>query len=183
MWTTQMAGAASVFALVAYIPGSLGEFLDALRESFPGHRGGRAHLTFLPPRPLHITQEVAAPLLSKALSNFQPFEVELTDVLRFPITDVLYIGIGEGSMQAHRLHEILNQGSFAADEAFEYRPHITLALPPAGADVETWQRRATDCWHRYPNAKRFPVNQLDFLQQLPDGTWEKRWQTVLRKAA
>jgi 2'-5' RNA ligase len=178
-----MAGAASVFALVAYVPGPLGEFLDRLRESFPGYRGGKAHLTFLPPRPLRLSLETAAPLLSKALEKFPAFEVELTDILRFPITDVLYIGVGEGSIQAHRLHKILNQGSLAYEEAFEYRPHITLALPPVGADIKAWQRKAADCWDRYANSRRFPVNQLDFLQQLPDGTWEKRWRTVLRKAA
>jgi 2'-5' RNA ligase len=173
MSTTQLAGVASAFALVAYIPGALGAFIDDLSASLPGESRGRSHLTLLPPRPLTVAPHAAGELLSAALSNFPPFEVGLTEISRFPVTDVLYIALGEGVDEARRAHVTLNRGPFAYQEPFEYRPHVTLMVPREKTDVDTLQRAATTRWTGFKSSKRFLVDRLDFLGQGPGGAWEK----------
>ena len=42
----------NVFALVVYIPGPLGVFLDELRRELVPHYNPHAHVSVLPPRPL-----------------------------------------------------------------------------------------------------------------------------------
>lgn len=173
MSTTQLAGVASAFALVAYIPGALGAFIDDLSASLPGESRGRSHLTLLPPRPVTVAPRAAGELLSAALSSFRPFEVGLTEISRFPVTDVLYIALGEGGDEAHRAHATLNKGAFAYEEPFEYRPHVTLMVPREKSDVDTLQRAAARRWGGFKASKRFLVDQLDFLGQGPGGAWEK----------
>lgn len=173
MSTTQLAGLASAFALVAYIPGALGAFIDDLSASLPGASRGKSHLTLLPPRPLAVAPQAAGDLLSAALSNFPPFEVGLTEISRFPVTEVLYIALGEGGDEAHRAHATLNQGAFAYQEPFEYRPHVTLMVPQEKTNADTLQRAAARRWAGFKASKRFLVDRLDFLGQEPGGAWEK----------
>jgi len=183
MSTTQLAGIASAFALVAYIPGALGAFIDNLSASLPGERRGRAHLTLLPPRPLSVAPQMAGELLSAALSAFSPFEVELTEIARFPLTDVLYIAVGNGGDQAHRAHAALNRGAFYYPEPFEYRPHVTLMVPQEKTDAGALQKAATAEWMQFNASKRFLVDRLDFLRQHPSGAWEKLREIHLAAAA
>ena len=42
----------NLYALVSYIPGALGEFLDRLREELVAGCDPHAHITALPPRPI-----------------------------------------------------------------------------------------------------------------------------------
>jgi 2'-5' RNA ligase len=183
MSTTQLAGIASAFALVAYIPGALGAFIDELSASLPGERRGKSHLTLMPPRPLTLAPQTAGDLLSVALSNLGPFEVELTQVLRFPVTDVLYIGLSEGNEQAHRAHDILNQGIFFHQEPFEYRPHITLMVPRDNADVAQSQQAAEEQWAQLKESRRFLVDRLNLLRQDAGGGWENLRQIPLAGGA
>jgi 2'-5' RNA ligase len=179
MSTTQVAGIASAFALVAYIPGALGAFIDDLSASLPGERRGKAHLTLLPPRPLMLAPQAASDLLSAALSNLGPFEVELTEIARFPVTDVLYVALGEGGDEAHHTHAELNRGVFFYEEPFDYRPHITLMVPRKDTDVARSYRAAVERWAQFEASRRFLVDRLDFLRQDSGGAWENLWQIDL----
>lgn len=165
----------SFMALVYYLAAPLGTFLDEMRNSFPAQKHARAHLTFLAPRPLSISPEAARDIVREALDSFEAFDVELTEVLRFPLTDVIYIGVGEGSEAAHRLHATLNKGLLAYPEPFDYRPHISLVYPAKGADLGNMERAATEMWNACRLPKRFRVDNVDFLQNTEDGDWERIW--------
>jgi 2'-5' RNA ligase len=175
MPTNPPAGDSRLFALVCYLPSPLGTYLDRLRKSFPAQRGGRAHLTFLAPRPLSISPAAAQDAVAAALDGFDAFEVELTKVLRFPSTNVIYIGVGQGSQAASRLHHALNAGPLAHQELFDYRPHISLVFPDGGAELDAIERTLAAEWDDCSVPKRFQVNTLDFVQNTCGGAWEQLW--------
>jgi 2'-5' RNA ligase len=175
MPTNPPAGDSRLFALVCYLPSPLGTYLDQLRKSFPAQKGGRAHLTFLAPRPLSISPAAAQHVVAAALDGFDAFEVELTKVFRFPSTNVIYIGVGEGGQAADSLHQALNTGPLAYQEPFDYRPHISLVFPEGGAELDTIERTLATEWDDCSVAKRFQVNTLDFVQNTHDGQWERLW--------
>ena len=168
-----------VFALVAYIPPPLGLFLDELRSSFPAKRG-RAHLTLLAPRPLSISTEAAQGLIASALKSFEAFEVELTDVLQFPTTDVIYLGVGQGRDNAYRLHEVLNKGPLAYAEPFEYRPHVSLVFPQEAAKIDHVKQAVASAWRACTLPRRFRIENVDFLQNTRDGEWDLLWNCPLQ---
>jgi 2'-5' RNA ligase len=182
MSISQLAGVASAFALVAYINGKLGTFIDELSAWLPGESRAKAHLTLLPPRPLALGTEQAIDLMSAALASLQPFEVELTGIARFPVTDVLYVALGLGHDKAHQAHDELNRGIFFYQEPFEYRPHVTLMVPRKDTDVGRAHRGAAERWAQANMSKRFVVDRLDFLQQDSAGQWENLQQIRLGEA-
>jgi 2'-5' RNA ligase len=179
MSSTQLAGVASAFALVAYIPGVLGAFIDELSAWLPGESRGKAHLTLLPPRPLTLAAQMTADLLSDAVACLRPFKVELTAIERFRVTDVLYIALGRGADETYRAHAELNRGVFFFDEPFEYRPHVTLMVPKKYTDVGRAHREAKERWVEFRGAREFMVERLDLLRQDSDGEWENLRQIEL----
>jgi len=72
------------YALVAYVKSELGEFVEDLRrELHPVHAHLPTHLTVLPPRPLHGSEDEAVAMLRKLSAPVAPFEVELGEVDSF----------------------------------------------------------------------------------------------------
>src|SRR4051812_18352044 len=117
----------NVFALVIYIPPPLGRFLDDLRRELVPHYNPHAHVSVLPPRPLHVDWESASSRARALTEGWAPFEVELTTIEVFPLTDVIYIEIGGGAAELHDLHTAMNTTALEFEEPFAYHPHITLA--------------------------------------------------------
>src|SRR5258705_6542403 len=98
------------FSLVTYIPDPLRKFLDDLRRELVSGCVPNAHLTILPPRPLSGTPEAAIETIRTRISDFSPFEIETGDVLVFPVSDVVYLGIRKGANELHPMHAALNVG-------------------------------------------------------------------------
>src|SRR5581483_2682882 len=115
------------FALVSYIPDPLASFLDRLRQELVPTCFLRAHVTILPPRPISSTPEAAWNLVQALTPCFQPFEVEMTGIEVFPVSDVIYIDIAAGSEPLRQMNSTLNTDGLAFREPFEYHPHVTLA--------------------------------------------------------
>src|SRR5215831_5937126 len=132
------------FALVSYIPEPLAGFLDRLRQELVPNCFLRAHVTILPPRPLCRTSEEAWNLVRHLVPQFAPFEIGLTNVEVFPVSDVIYISIGPGSDSLKQMHDTLNSASLSCPEPFRYHPHVTLAqeLKPDEVDELTTVARA-----------------------------------------
>ena len=106
----------NVFALVIYIPGLLGRFLDDLRRELVPGCNPHAHVSLLlPPRPLAVDWTVASDQLRSIVDGWSPFEVELTGISVFPVTDVIYIEVGAGAGELHRMHLAMNAGSLLDD--------------------------------------------------------------------
>lgn len=166
------------FALVSYIPEPLGSFLDGLRQSLSGDGVPQAHITLLPPRPLLLSVELASEQVLKLLTGFRAFPVELSAVRRFRQTNVLYLDVGEGSARLHALHDALNRGDLAHNEEFEFRPHLTLGIPPCPRDIEPLRKLAQAAWESAPVTGRFLLYEIVCLWLPHDGLpsqWQRLW--------
>src|ERR1039458_5992248 len=109
----------NVFALVTYIPAPLGEFLDELRRELVPHDDPRAHVSLLPPRPLAGDWRQAWAEVRNTLERRASFEVELTGIRTFPVTDVIYLEVGAGARELCDIHTAMNSNSLAFHEPFD----------------------------------------------------------------
>src|SRR6185436_13185808 len=87
----------NIYALVIYVPGPLGEFLDDLRRELVPAYNPRAHVSVLPPRPLAVDWRTAGGQVGGLAGQSTAFDIELTEVEVFPATDVIYLEVGQGS--------------------------------------------------------------------------------------
>jgi 2'-5' RNA ligase len=159
------------FALVAYIPDPLGSFLDALRRELAPTCAPRAHVTILPPRPLGAPVESAVAELHAGIADMASFDIAAQGVALFKETSVIYLGLGAGNSEFHRIHGRLNRGLLEFHEPFSYHPHITLAQdlrPDEAARVfEEAERR----WAEYAGARLFPVETITFVRNTAENGW------------
>ena len=161
----------NVFALVTYIPAPLGEFLDELRRELVPHDDPRAHVSLLPPRPLTGEWRQAWAEVCSTLERRAPFDVELTGIRTFPVTDVIYLEVGAGAAELCDIHEAMNANSLAFKEPFAYHPHVTLAqdLPhQAIADVLELAKRR---WQEFRGGRRFRAERAVFVQNTISDRW------------
>jgi 2'-5' RNA ligase len=161
----------NVFALVIYIPGPLGKFLDDLRRELVPEYNPHAHVSLLPPRPLAVDWRLASDQARALADRWVPFEIELTGIAVFPVTDVIYIELGTGAAELRRMHGALNAGLLKFQDPFPYHPHITLAqelpseLAPSAGELA--RRR----WREYPGHRGFRVEQAVFVQNTLNNCW------------
>ena len=122
------------YALVGYVKGPAGEFVENLRrELHPDLPHLAAHLTLLPPRFLRDTETSALQLLERICGEAQPFEVALGDVETFtPATPTVYIRVSQGAERMCELHGQLNTQALECREEWPYTPHMTIAKMAAG---------------------------------------------------
>jgi len=159
------------FALVSYIPEPLAGFLDRLRQELVPNCFLRAHVTILPPRPIASTPEEAWRTIRTLAPLFAPFEVEMTQVEVFPVTDVIHIEIGTGSEDMERMHTGMNVDGLSFNEPFPYHPHITLAQELKGDEVDELARVARARWAESKLPRKFRVDEVFFVQN----TRRKQW--------
>jgi 2'-5' RNA ligase len=159
------------FALVSYIPEPLAGFLDRLRQELVPNCFLRAHVTILPPRPISSTPEAAWETVRTIAPRFAPFEVEMTQLEVFPVSDVIHIAIGRGRDAMERMHDAINVDGLKYTEPYPYHPHITLAQDLKGDEVDELARVARARWAEYPLPKTFRVDRVFFVQN----TRRKQW--------
>jgi len=162
----------SQFALVSYLPDPLGAFLDQLRLDLTPDCRPHAHVTILPPRPLHAEINSMIQELAEETRLFPPFEIVLGEIRVFPVSNVIYVSIARGEHQLHALHENLNSGQLEYDGPFPYHPHITIAQdicpPEKGPELAA---RAREAWQAYDGPRNFMVEKLSFVQNVAPQTW------------
>lgn len=159
------------FALVTYISGPLGEFLDTLRRELVPSYVPRAHVTILPPRPLAGPADAAVLELHAEISNLPVFDIEPRPVEVFRDTSVIYIGLGAGRSELQRMHERLNKGPLEFREPFSYHPHITLAQDLLPEQVPELCELAKRRWAEFPGPRSFPVETITFVQNTDGNRW------------
>jgi 2'-5' RNA ligase len=159
------------FALVSYIPEPLAGFLDRLRQELVPNCFLRAHVTILPPRPISSSPEAAWNTVRTLAPRFAPFEIEMTDVEVFPVTDVIHIGIGRGREDLERLHAELNVDGLNFQEHYAYHPHITLAQELKSDEVDELARVARARWAESTVPKTVRIEEVFFVQN----TRRKEW--------
>jgi 2'-5' RNA ligase len=161
----------NIFALVMYIPPPLGEFLDRLRRELVPDDDPRAHVSLLPPRPLAGEWRQAWAEVHEALQRRPAFEVELTEIHTFPITDVIYLEVGAGAGELREIHAAMNSNSLAFKEPFTYHPHVTLAQDISHHDVADLLQLAEQRWREYRGARRFRAERAVFVQNTISDRW------------
>jgi 2'-5' RNA ligase len=120
------------------------------------------------------------------LSQFPPFEVELSRVRQFPETKFLYLDLGEGNSVIHDLHDALNKGDLFDAEEFEFRPHLTLGGPVSSGVLDSARHQAEVTWNAEHCAARFTVQEVVCLWLSPDsghGEWRRLWSQKLSGTA
>ncbi len=161
----------NVFALVVYIPGPLGVFLDELRRELVPHYNPHAHVSVLPPRPLTVEWETASEQARALIESWTPFDVHLTDIQMFPVTSVIYIEVGGGASELYRMHAAMNQTDLAFDEPFAYHPHITLAQEIPNHGVSEVRDLAERRWREYQGPRVFRAERAAFVQNTVANCW------------
>jgi 2'-5' RNA ligase len=161
------------YAVVAYVTNAVGEFVEELRrETYPEHGHLPAHVTILPPRYIHGTEEQALETLEQLCREVQPFEIEVGEMASFlPVTPTVFIQVAHGAYRLRELHDRLNSGPFHCDECWPYMPHLTIVKV---AD-EQQTRRAFDiaaaAWTRYRGPKRVRIDRLTFVREGDNAHW------------
>jgi 2'-5' RNA ligase len=161
----------NVFALVIYVPNPLGRFLDDLRRELVPHYNPHAHVSVLPPRPLAVEWQQASEHVGALASAWTPFDVELTTVEIFPVTNVIYIGVGAGTAELRGMHASTNRNSLAFDEPFVYHPHITLAQEIPQDRVSEVQELAVRRWDEFRGSRQFRAQHAVLVQNTLSGCW------------
>jgi 2'-5' RNA ligase len=157
------------FAVVSYIPETLGSFITELRRELVRDCQARSHISVLAPRPL---QEV-----SKAREDFRvitqqfsPFRIELRDLQIFRETSVIFADIGMGRERFFEMHDALNAGALAFNEPFCYHPHITLAQNIDQGEVSRVYELAQRRWEDAPRS-HVVIDKVTFVQNTNSNRW------------
>src|SRR5436853_5623819 len=108
----------NVFALVIYIPDPLGRFLDDMRRELVPGCNPHAHVSVLPPRPIAVDWQVAGEQVRVCAGNWTPFEIKLEGIRIFPVTNVIYVELGQGAEEMFRIHAAMNSQALEFDEPF-----------------------------------------------------------------
>ena len=161
----------NVFALVIYIPGQLGRFLDDLRRELVPHYNPHAHVSVLPPRPLGVEWQEASDYARTRIEGFAPFDVELTKLEIFPVTEVTYLEVGGGAHDLRRMHDVMNSSTLEFIEPFAYHPHITLAQEIPHEEVQAKHELATRRWKEYTGSRTFRAETAVFVRNMVSDCW------------
>jgi 2'-5' RNA ligase len=161
----------NIFALVIYIPGQLGKFLDDLRRELVPSYDPHAHVSVLPPRPLAVDWQTASEQVRAQAEAWAPFEIELTGLEVFPVTEVLYLQVAGGGEELRRMHKAMNSGMLGFEEPFPYHPHITLAQEVPHDAVAGLMELTERRWREYRGPRSFRAERAVFVQNTLDNRW------------
>lgn len=161
------------YALVGYVNTPPGEFVEKLRrELHPDLPHLAAHLTILPPRPLHGTEDEALRDLERLCRNEEPFEVDLGAVDSFiPVTPTVFISIDGTSSRLCELHRRLNTGALAFREELPYIPHLTIVKMSAEPLAQNAFQIARERWACYAGSRRILLESLTFVREQSQNCW------------
>ncbi len=165
-----LCGRKNCYALVAYLPDPLAGFLDDLRRKLVPGSNPHAHVTLLPPRPL-ADHAQALQQVQEYFAHVPPFELEVGALSVFPETHVIYLEIGMGRQKLIDIHSELNCKAVNYCAPFPYHPHITLAQELPAERVPESAEIARRAWSEFPYSRRFPVQDLAFVQNTEQNTW------------
>lgn len=160
-----------LFALVSYIPDPLARFLDDLRMQLTPGYAPRAHVTILPPRPVHEDLKTAIAQITEESRNFPPFHVELGSIEIFGGSNVVYAEIERGAARLREFHDRLNHGPLDFNENFPYHPHITLAQNVSAEESTRLVQIAREKWAAWRGPRGFAVGTLSFVQHVAPSIW------------
>jgi len=142
-----------------------------LRRALVPHYNPHAHVSVLPPRIVPGSWKDASEHARSLTEGCAPFDVELTELQVFPVTDVIYLEVGGGSEDLRRMHRNMNAGPLAFAEPFPYHPHITLAQEIRHEDLPAVYELATRRWSEYQGQRSFRADRAVFVQNTTTDCW------------
>jgi 2'-5' RNA ligase len=161
------------YALVAYVKGPLGEFVENLRrELHPGLPHLAAHLTILPPRQLSGIESSALETVETICGQAESFEVCLGDVSTFaPVTPTVYIRVEQGAARMQKLHDQLNTDGLTCREEWPYIPHLTIVKMTTEQQAQIAFKTASALWAGDSGTRRILVDRLTFVREESQNCW------------
>jgi 2'-5' RNA ligase len=170
-----------LIALVCYLPEPLNATLQNFREVLGGTYSAVPHITILAPRPLQAGIGAVEQYIRATLAPYPEFTVDLSQLLSFPATNVLYLAVDSGSDMLRHLHVALNTGELSYREAHEFTPHVTVAGPFDSTALPGLLERANELWSAQGSTRSFPVRELILLWTDTEGhRWEPLRSFTLR---
>ena len=161
------------YAVVAYLPGALGDFVEGLRQHFDPDLGPwLAHVTILPPRPLSPSQGGYLEILRKRCAQVEPFAVTIHGISTFwPVSGVVYLSFSRGLERLVQLHDALNCEELAHQEVYHYVPHVTVAQDLDEARTQAVLANVASEWSQYRADPSFRIASLSLVQHTPENRW------------
>ena len=170
-----------LIALVCYLPEPLNATLQSFREVLRGTYSAVPHITILAPRPLQVGIEAVEQYIAATIASYPEFTVELSELLSFPATNVLYLAVNSGSDVLTHLHMALNTGELSYREAHEFTPHVTVAGPFDSTALPGLLEQANELWSAQGSTRSFPVRELILLWTDSEGhPWQPLRSFTLR---
>ena len=162
------------YAVVAYVRGGLGRFVQDLRREVDPHYGHLpAHVTILPPRLLQGSELAAREALEELCQQQQPFEVILGEVASFvPRSPVVFIRIAHAAYKMRELHDNLNAGPLLFEEPWPYMPHLTIIKSEEHQRAEAVLPEIQRRWAGYGGSRQILVDEVTFVRQTQGPHWE-----------
>lgn len=161
----------TVYALVAYIDGELGDFLFRLRQEIVPTCKLRSHVSLLPPRPMRGPEVEAMEQVTALAERTAAFTVTLGELRVFPVTNVIYLDLSLGQRELVSIHDHLNAGVLGYAEPFLYHPHITLGQELSAEQFPEALRICGQRWEEYAGPRSFPVETLTFVRNTGNLGW------------
>lgn len=161
------------YALVGYVRGPAGEFVESLRrELHPELPHLAAHLTILPPRPLQGSESSALQVLERVCREEEPFEIILDGMETFcPVTPTVYIRLEGAVERMCELHRRLNIEALAYREEWPYIPHLTIVKMSCEEPARKAFQIAQERWANYSGSRRVLVERLIFVREDAPNHW------------
>ena len=161
------------YAVVAYLPGKLGDFVDSLRKRLnPSFADWLAHVTVLPSRSLRASPEETLERIRERCALVEPFVATIQGVSTFwPVNGVVYLSFSLGFQHLVQLHDTLNVGGLAQEEAYSYLPHVTVAQELDEAGTQAVLADVSREWSRFSGDVSFRVESLRLVRQAPENRW------------
>jgi 2'-5' RNA ligase len=100
-----------------------------------------------------------------------PFLIQASGIELFPVTNVVYVEVGEGNAELRRMHNVLNTGALNYDEPYCYHPHITLAQDLEEWDLQRVHQLALQRWAEYGGSRQFVAERVTFVKYTPEAGW------------
>ena len=161
-----------LFALIGFVPGPLGEYLNLMRQQLVLDCPLKSHVSLLPPRFLNTPPGALSHVLRARLESVQPLEIGLGDVEVFPGTGVVFLQIKSGLENLLQTHEFLSQDEFAYPEPYSFHPHVTLAQDFPQQESDELVQRARQLWNSWKGDRNFLLDRVSFVLGANLCTWE-----------
>lgn len=161
------------YALVAYVTNPVGRFVEELRRDLsPEQSHLAAHLTVLPPRNVHGSEQEAVETLEQLCRQESPFDVTMGSVQTFiPTTPTVFIQVEHAGYKMRELHDRLNVGSLECREQWLYMPHLTIVKMSTMEQAEHALEVSRERWRHYRGTHTITVDQLTFVREGENNHW------------